>query len=136
MNKLKVFVFGNEDLDIDNQALIVAENLSEKEEDVEFEIISPGDDIPLENGEDMVIMDVVDGIKDVKLIQNYEIENILFPPLNTAHDYDLGFQIKYLKKLGKIGKVTLIGLPMRGAINYSLVHSILRKLVEQDIHGS
>ena len=61
---------------------------------------------------------------------------IVLPPRNSVHDFDLGFQLKYLKKLGKLGKVTIIGLPQTGEIDYDSIHSILRKLVAQDMQGS
>jgi hypothetical protein len=48
----------------------------------------------------------------------------------------LGFQIKYLKKIGKLGKVTIVGLPMQGELDYLRIQSIFKKLVAQEMQGS
>jgi hypothetical protein len=53
-----------------------------------------------------------------------------------VHDFDLGFQLKYLQKIGKLGEVTIIGLPINKTPDYLRIQSILRKLVAQDIQGS
>jgi hypothetical protein len=55
---------------------------------------------------------------------------------SSVHDFDLGFQLLYLKKLGKLKNFLIIGIPMKGEINYLRIQSILRKLVAQDIQGS
>ena len=134
--QLNVYVFGNENLDFDSNALSVVNGIGEGLAGVEFVIVNPNEDLPFAGGQDVVIMDVVEGLTEVKLIENDELEKVILPPRTTTHDFDLGFQLKYLKKLGKLGKVTLIGLPMRGEINYDQIHSIFKKLVAQDIQGS
>ena len=134
--QLNVYVFGNENLDFDSNALSVVNGIGEGLAGVEFVIVNPNEDLPFAGGQDVVIMDVVEGLTEVKLIENDELEKVILPPRTTTHDFDLGFQLKYLKKLGKLGKVTLIGLPMRGEINYNRIHSIFKKLVAQDIQGS
>ena len=134
--QLNVYVFGNENLDFDSNALSVVNGIGEGLAGVEFVIVNPNEDLPFAGGQDVVIMDVVEGLTEVKLIENDELEKVILPPRTTTHDFDLGFQLKYLNKLGKLGKVTLIGLPMRGEINYNRIHSIFKKLVAQDIQGS
>jgi len=137
---MKVYVFGNEDLDFDNGAIAVAKKIGGTLSEVEFVIVKPNEDLPFDNGVDTVVMDVVEGLTEVILIQDDgyrgELDKIILPPRTTAHDFDLGFQLKYLKKLGKLGRVKIIGLPMVGNIDYDRIHSILRKLVAQDMQGS
>ena len=133
---MKVYVFGNEDVECDKRAFEVKNKLEKKYCDISFVDVKPNENLPFDNHEDVVIMDVVDGLKEVTLIQNDDLDKIILPPRSSTHDFDLGFQIKYLKKLGKLGKATIIGLPMRGAIDYNRIHSILRKLVAQDMQGS
>jgi hypothetical protein len=53
-----------------------------------------------------------------------------------VHDFDLAFQLRYLKKLGKLGEVTIIGIPQEGEIDYLRIQSIFRKLVAHDMQGS
>lgn len=123
-------------MECDKRAPEIAKKLEKKCCGISFVTVKPNEDLPFANGEDVVIMDVVEGLEEVTLIQNDDLDKIILPPRSTAHDFDLGFQLKYLKKLGKLGKVTIIGLPMTDRINYKRIHSILRKLVAQDIHGS
>ena len=136
--QLKVYVFGNENLDFDNGALRVIKEKTNmvRDDGIEFVIVKPNENLPFDDGEDVVIIDVVEGLTEVKLFKDDELKRIILPPRTTTHDFDLGFQLKYLKKLGKLGKVTLIGLPMRGKIDYNRIHSIFKKLVAQDIQGS
>ncbi len=114
----------------------MAKKLSKNTLSVNFIPFKPNEDLPFVDSQDVVIMDVVEGLSKVTLMQNADLEKIILPPRGTTHDFDLGFQLRYLKKLGRLGKVTIIGLPMAGRINYARIQSILRKLVAQDMHGS
>jgi hypothetical protein len=53
-----------------------------------------------------------------------------------VQDFDLAFQLRYLKKIGRLGEVNVVGVPQDGEVDYSRVMSILRKLVAQDMQGS
>lgn len=131
-----IYVFGNEDLDFDNNAIKVAEKLKDSVEKCEFFFVKTNQDLPFAGEKDIVIMDTIYGIKDITLLTDDDISNISQGKRTTAHDFDLGFQLKYLKKIGKLGKVTIIGLPMEKDMDYLRIQSILRKLVAQDIQGS
>jgi len=134
--KLKIYVFGNEDVECDKRAFEIKRKLEKKHCDISFVDIKPNENLPFDNHKDVVIMDVVEGLKEVTLIQNDELEKIVLPPRSSTHDFDLGFQLRYLKKLRKLGRVTIIGLPVQGKIDYKRIQSILRKLVAQDMQGS
>jgi len=134
--QLKVYAFGNEDLECDRQAITAIKNLREKYSNINFVALKPNADLPFADGEDVVIMDVVAGLTQPELIRDPQVQKILTPPRSTVHDFDLGFQLAYLKKLGRLGKVTIIGLPMSGRLNYARIHSIFKKLVAQDMQGS
>lgn len=133
---MKVYVFGNEDLKEDNVAIIVSKKLKGKIKNIDFITVNVNEDLPFKDGEDVVILDTVIGISRATKLEDKDLDNLVLNKSLTAHDYDLGFQIKYLKKLGKLGKVTVVGLPLEGEIDYFLIQSILRKLVEQDMQGS
>ena len=133
---MKVYVFGNEDLGIDNRAFEVVKEVNDNNPDIDFVTVRPNADLPFTDGTNLIIMDVIENLKELKLIQGNVIDDVTLPPRTTSHDFDLGLQLKYLKKLGKLGKVTIIGLPVTGKVNYRLVQSILRKLVAQDMQGS
>lgn len=133
---MKVYVFGNRDLPQDCAALKVLGKLRRDFKDTQFIEVKPNEDLPFGHGENVIILDAVCGLKNSKILEHDDVSKIALPPRNSAHDFDLGFQLRYLKKLGKLGKVTIIGLPQEGAIDYSSIQSILRKLVAQDIQGS
>jgi hypothetical protein len=83
-----------------------------------------------------VILDTVEGIQDVALVEGDRIDGLVLSPRGSVHDFDLGFQLRYLRKLGKLGKVTIIGIPQEGEVDYLRIKSILRKLVAHDMQGS
>lgn len=133
---MKVYVFGNEDLKEDKRAFEVAKELEGKISNVEFVKVKPNEDVPFIDEKFVVILDVIEGIKNVIEVNDKGLDKLILPPRTSVHDFDLGFQLKYLRKIGKLGKVTIVGLPMQGEIDYSLTHSILRKLVAQEMQGS
>jgi hypothetical protein len=131
-----VYVFGNASIAFDNAALTVAQTIGGSVPGIDFITVEPNENLPFADKQDVVLMDVVQGLTKVRLFAAADISKLLLPPRTTAHDFDLGFQLNYLKKLGKLGRVTLIGLPMYGQLDYNRIHSIFKKLVAQDIHGS
>ncbi|MFA6981501.1 MAG: hypothetical protein WC243_00530 [Patescibacteria group bacterium] len=133
---MKVYVFGNEDSEIDNKALLVAEKLKHTIPDLEFVPVGLNKDLPFDNKEDVVIMDIVEGLDKVQVLNSQDLNKIALSPKLTVHDFDLGFQLKYLQKIGKLGEVKILGLPMEKEPDYFLIQSILRKLVAQDMQGS
>jgi Ni,Fe-hydrogenase maturation factor len=133
---MKVYVFGNLDIPEDKWAFEVAEKIAGKSKNIEFVKVKPNEDVPFIDEKFVVILDTIAGIKNVVEIHDNDLDKLVLPPRSSVHDFDLGFQLKYLKKIGKIGKVTIIGLPMEGEIDYFLIQSILRKLVAQEIQGS
>ena len=132
---MEIYVFGNPDHPQDNLALIVSEKLNDIP-GVSFRPIDPNAELPLPRNKVIFIMDTVLGINQVELITEKDLDKILLSPRTTAHDYDLGFQLKYLTKIGRLNKINIIGLPLSGKVDYDLIHLILRKLVAQDIQGS
>ena len=136
---MKIYVFGNIDLPQDNHAILAVKELKKKNPDITFIIIKPNEDLPFINEKKVIILDTVQGIEKVELIEDKDIDKLSLSPRTSVHDFDLGFQLKYLKKIGKLGKVSIIGLPQNKEIkeiDYLRIQSILRKLVAQDIQGS
>jgi hypothetical protein len=132
---MKIFVFGNQDHPQDNLVFKVSKNLSDFPA-VSFEFINPNADLPIPPDNILFLLDTVMGINQVTLLTEKDLDKLLLSPRTTTHDYDLGFQLKYLTKIGRLSKIFIIGLPFEGTVDYDLIHSILRKLVAQDIQGS
>lgn len=136
---MKVYVFGNEDLAEDNLAFKVAEKIPKRvrnDKIIEFITVKPNEDLPFAGKNQVVIMDTIQGIDKVQIIEGDKLDQLVLSTRTSAHDFDLAFQLKYLKKLNKLGEIKIIGLPQNGTIDYDLLISILRKLVAQDIQGS
>lgn len=133
---MTVYVFGNQDAEFDNAAFKIAEKLKVDFPALEFNLLKPNEDVNFDDSDSVVILDTVHGLKNVQVFDETAIDNITTSMQSTVHDFDLGFQLKYLKKLGKLNKIILVGLPMESPTNYSSIHSIFKKLVEQDMHGS
>jgi len=133
---MKVYVFGNQDVPEDSWAFEYLEKLGVDFPEIEFIFIKPNEDLPFVDKSQVVIMDAVEGLSEVKLFENADLDKIKLSPRTSVHDFDLGFQLKYLKKIGKLGEITILGIPMTGEVDYNSIHSMVKKLVAQDIQGS
>jgi Ni,Fe-hydrogenase maturation factor len=133
---MNVYVFGNEYVAQDKRAIEVARELEGTIEGISFEFVSPNEDAPFVNERRIVILDTVQGLRDVAFVEGDAIDGLNLSPRGSVHDFDLGFQLRYLKKLGKLGEVTLIGIPQEVEVDHLLIKSIFRKLVAQDMQGS
>jgi Ni,Fe-hydrogenase maturation factor len=133
---MRVFVLGNEDYLPDSWSLELSKKLQADFPQIKFEIIKPNQDLPIEDLENLFLLDQVQGLKEVKILDISDLENLERSSRATVHDFDLGFQLKYLKKLGKIDHVSIIGIPLTGKYSYASVHSIFKKLVAHDMQGS
>jgi hypothetical protein len=133
---MKVFVFGNEHVAEDRRAIEAARELGDTVEGVSFDFIRPNEDVPFANERRVVILDTVQGIQEVEVISGDSIDGVTLSPRGSVHDFDLAFQLRYLKKLGKLGEVDIIGIPQEGEVDHLRIRSILRKLVAQDMQGS
>ena len=132
---MKVYIFGNEDLKEDGLAFKVAKKLKNKIEKVSFIKVMPNADLPFTDEKFTVIMDTAFGIDEITEIT--DLDNFKLSSSSTVHDFDLAFQLKYLRKIGRLGRVLVIALPMnKEKIDYLRIQSILRKLVAQDMQGS
>lgn len=133
---MKIYVFGNRNWPGDNRALKISDRLRKEYPRVKFVEVGPNEDLPFVGEPVVIILDVVEGINRVTLIGGSDLARLVLSPRASVHDFDLAIQLKYLKKLGKLKRVSVIGLPVRGKIDYRPLQSILRKLVAQDMHGS
>jgi Ni,Fe-hydrogenase maturation factor len=133
---MKVYVFGNPDVKEDNLAFKVVDEFLAKFGDINFIHVNPNEDAPFLGEDPVYILDVVEGISKPELITEDKLDDLILSSSSTVHDYDLGFQLKYLKKLGKIGKVYIIGIPKNTEPDYDSIQSIFKKLVAQDMQGS
>ncbi len=107
----RIYVFGNPLMQKDTVALNLAEEIKGELKDFEFKVVESLDDV--EGGDllDLWIMDAAEGLREVKVIEN--LEELETNPVLSGHDFDLGLELKLWKKLGKLGKTKIIGLPSK-----------------------
>ena len=109
---MKITVFGNPDLEIDNLPIRLLLRLREVFPDVEFEMEDPNNlDLPdIAPGEEWIIMDAVAGIREVCWLA---VEDIATPTAHlTAHDYDLASYLLLAKKALGTLPIRILGIPM------------------------
>ena len=133
---MNIYVFGNEYVAGDKRAIEVARELEGAIEGISFVFVNPNEDVPFVDHRHAVILDTVEGIKDVALVEGDRIDGLVLSPRGSVHDFDLAFQLRYLKKLNRLGEVTIIGIPQEGDVDHLRIKSILRELVAQDMQGS
>jgi hypothetical protein len=109
---MKITLFGNPDLEIDNLPMRILPRLREAFPDAEFEVEDPNNlDLPdIPPGEEWIIMDTVAGIPSVCWLS---VEDIAKPMGRlTAHDYDLASYLLLAKKaLGPL-PIRILAIPM------------------------
>lgn len=104
-----ILVCGNPLLGEDRLPLELADDLKTIFPHIVFEIIDPNENLKPIDGH-LDIIDTVADINKVTVITN--IDMIADGRKYSAHDLDLGFNLKLLEKTGKLKSVTIFGVPM------------------------
>ena len=73
-------------------------------------VFDPTENFP--EDDPVYIVDTVIGIDRVVVIK--DVEQLADAPHVSVHDADLAFHLKWLKKLGKLPKVIILGVPAVG----------------------
>ncbi len=106
--KMKILVFGNPLVKKDSLALKVAEKLKKEFSGIEFKEFDTAESLEKE-GRNIIILDVVEGIKNVEIIS--DLEKIKKSKVFSLHDFDLSYELELLKKLKLIENFRIIGIP-------------------------
>lgn len=104
---MKVFIFGNPDLQFDSLPIKILPELKKRFAKIDFEIKDPNEE--WEAPKNLIIIDTVLGINKPMVFKS--LKNFSAPPRVSLHDFDAYANLKYLQKLGKIKKIKIIGLP-------------------------
>ena len=116
MNVMIVYVFGNPDLPEDSLPLRILPALQKELPQAQFVVKDPNEDWDVP--EDLVVLDTVQGITDVTIFN--DLTSFAATPRVTMHDFDALTNLRYLQKLGKIKKVTVVGIPAEMAENMAV----------------
>jgi len=77
---------------------------------IKFETVDPNENFPPKGEENLIILDTVMGIKKPMILDLDDFNKKKKTPI-TPHDYDLLFHLLFLKKMKKIEKVIILGIP-------------------------
>ncbi len=103
-----ILIFGNPLVEQDSLAIKLIPKLKSIFPNINFIHLDPTENI--ENyGPDLTIIDVFVGIKKPIILN--DLDKIKLPNVNSMHDFDLGYNLKLLKSVGKINNATIYGLP-------------------------
>ena len=103
----RIYISGNPLLKEDSMPFKIVPRLRKKFPSVEFLELEPTDNLPEERH--LKILDTVIGIDSVQVIR--DIDKIVTGKVYSLHDFDLGFNLKLMKKAGKLRSVNIIGIP-------------------------
>lgn len=80
--------------------------------EIEFKEFDPNENLEAE-GKDLNIIDTVEGIEKVTILTEDDIDKIKSEKIYSMHDFDLGYSLKLLKKMGYMNSVTIFAIPMK-----------------------
>lgn len=109
---MKIYVFGNLLLKKDNLPLRILPKLQKVFPQISFQVVDPNENFPPHNEKEIIILDTVIGIAEPKIYNFEDLQEIKKSPV-SPHDYDLLMHLLLLKKLKKIDRVKIIGLPQK-----------------------
>ncbi len=121
-----IYCFGNPYLNSDNWALRLAEELHHP--GFRFEVVENPLDILSKGPKELLILDTVKGIEDVRLIR--DVKSFVSSNSSTCHDLDLGFYLQLFSVLGNDLRLDVIGLPFKGG-DYGLAKIRVLELLER-----
>lgn len=104
---MTVYVFGNPDLPEDALPVQLLPTLRQEFPHIEFSVKDPNEewDIP----DHLIAIDTAIGINRVQ--EFHSLEQFHTSPRVSMHDFDALAQLRLLQKLGKLKKITIIGIP-------------------------
>jgi hypothetical protein len=134
---MKVSVFGNPDLKGDSLVIKMVPRLKKRFPEVEFKIEDPSEGLkpPLRPvrqahgksfgvthakqaqdkpaNELWIILDVAVGIDKIRVFE--DLDKLVTEKRVSLHDYDVAMELKLLKKLGKIGELKIVAVPVKAS---------------------
>jgi len=104
---MEIWIFGNPDLPEDNLPIKLFPVLQKTYPQHKFILQDPLDEWQMPEG--LFIIDTIKGLDKVEVFES--LEQCEKTPNVTMHDYDLLTNLAFLKKLGKLPKFKIFGLP-------------------------
>jgi Ni,Fe-hydrogenase maturation factor len=106
---MKIYILGNPLYEKDSLPLKILPKLKKRFPEMDFQHLDPTENFPEE--ENLILIDTIVGIDKVRVLTLEDLDKVELSPQCSLHDFDLGFQLKLMKKLGKLKNVKIIGIP-------------------------
>lgn len=126
---MKIYVFGNPLVTEDSLPLLILPQLRKQFPDIQLTLVDPNENFPPKGERDLTIVDTVKGLSEVTLLDYTDLATIEKNPI-SPHDYDLLLHLLLLKKMGKINKVRIIGIPLRGKNDKNSILKSVSELID------
>jgi hypothetical protein len=117
---MNVYIIGNPLVIGDSLPILIKPKLRTTFEQFDFVEIDPTENFIPEDGS--IIIDSVVGIDSVTWFDS--LAAFAQTKSVSAHDYDLGFHLRFLQKLGKLPSIRIIGIPYELAQSQAERHVI------------
>ncbi len=105
-----VYICGNPLVNDDSMPFRILKDLKAAFPEINFLDFDPTENFP--DDDPLFIIDTVVGISGVKVIE--DVDGFENAPHFSLHDADLAFHLKMMKKLGKLPKIKIFGVPQEG----------------------
>lgn len=128
---MKIYVFGNLLVAEDSLPLLILPQLQKQFPDIHFSVVDPNENFPPDGERDLIILDVVKGLSEVTLLDYSDLATIDQTPI-SPHDYDLLLHLLLLKKMERINKVKIIGIPQKN-INKNALFTHILELIDAQL---
>jgi len=102
---MKIYITGNKLMNEDNLPHRILPMLMKQFPEISFEELDPSENMP---DEELIIVDTIVGIEGVKVFT--DLDSFSSQRIVSPHDYDLLFELRLNKKLGRLRNFTIIGL--------------------------
>jgi Ni,Fe-hydrogenase maturation factor len=123
---MKIYIFGNPLVKEDSLPLKILPKLKSLFPQIKFETVDPNENFPPKDEKNLIILDTVIGVKKPTIFNLDDFEKGGRTPM-SPHDYDLLMHLLLLKKMKKIDKVKIIGLPPGKKLSPSALKNLLIK---------
>ncbi|OIO51841.1 hypothetical protein COY93_01640 [Candidatus Uhrbacteria bacterium CG_4_10_14_0_8_um_filter_58_22] len=106
---MDILVFGSSAYEPDSLPLKILPNLRRRLPDDRFLALDPNEEWEVSG--DLTVIDTVINLTEPTIFRS--LDAFRTSPRCSTHDFDALAQLRLLSKLGRIGQVTVIGLPPR-----------------------
>jgi hypothetical protein len=123
---MTIYIFGNQLLKQDSSPVNLLPDLTCEFPDITFKHVDPTENW-WEGEKEVTIIDTVNGIEEVTIFNSLDDFTMKTKRL-SPHDYDVYMDLKLMMKIGKIKKVTIIGVPAK-PITMNDVAPLIKQLI-------